>query len=433
MLQTNSSRFPGILDPASYIKEEATKCVACGLCLPRCPTYGLLHDEADSPRGRLSLMLALAKGDLPLNAKLDSHLARCLGCRACEKACPSYVSYGKSLDSARALIETSRNASASHETAAASMLRWLVEKPGRTRTLAKILRLYQKTGLQRLLRTSRVLELFGFAELEADLPPLGPRQPFAETYPARGRLAGRVAIFTGCLGQITDQQILISAIRLLNRIGYEVRVPSTQGCCGAMHLHNGETAKAAELMRRNIRAFAGDADAVLGVASGCTATLNEYAQYLDDDGTAASFSTRIVDINRFIAQASWPADISLRPLAKRIAVHDPCTLTNVLRQDDQPYRLLARIPEAEVIPLPGNSVCCGAAGTYHLTQPRIAEDLRAPKINDLGRLAADILVTSNSGCAMYLAAGLRNAGVAMEVTHPVVLLERQMENGTAQG
>jgi glycolate oxidase iron-sulfur subunit len=200
-----------------------------------------------------------------------------------------------------------------------------------------------------------------------------------------------------------------------------------------MHLHDGQTAKAAELMRRNTRAFAGMNDVILGLASGCTATLREYPKYLEDDGGTTAFSTRITDINQFIAQVPWPSDISLRPLAKRIAVHDPCTLTNVLRQEDKPYALLARIPGAVVIPLAENSICCGAAGTYHLTQPEIARQLRAPKINDLKRLAADILVTTNSGCAMYLAAGLRDAGLSIEVTHPVVLLDRQMQGENAHG
>ncbi|MHB8535416.1 MAG: (Fe-S)-binding protein [Sulfuricaulis sp.] len=414
------------MNPVSDIHHEAAKCVACGLCLPRCPTYGLLHDEAESPRGRLALMLALAKNDLPLEPRLESHLARCLGCRACERVCPSNVAYGKALDATRALIETSRGISAASTSKAARLLRWLVDKPDRTRTLGGILRLYQKSGLQWLMRTSRALRLFRLAELEADLPPVRSPRSFAEVYPVSHAPKGRVALFTGCLAQIADQQVLISAIRLLNRIGYEVHVPPGQGCCGALHLHDGQTGKAAELMRRNILAFAGAGDVILGVASGCTATLGEYAKYLEDDA-ALPFSARIMDINQFIAQQSWPSDISFRPLAKRIAVHDPCTLSNVLRQEDKPYALLARIPGAEIIPLADNAVCCGAAGSYHLTQVRIARQLRAPKIAQLERLGVDMLATSNSGCAMYLATGLRAAGLAIEVTHPVVLLERQIQ------
>ena len=372
-------------------------------------------------------MLALANGDLPLNARLESHLARCLGCRACEKACPSYVAYGKSLDTARAIINRTRTAPAPAATKAVNLLHWLVEKPGRTRTLGRILRLYQRSGLQSVLRASGALRLFGFAGLDADLARIQSELPPAEVYPARNNTRGRVAIFTGCLADVTEQQTLAATIRLLNHAGYEVRRPPDQGCCGAMHLHDGRPEIAAELMRRNIEAFAGSTDVIVGVASGCTATMNEYAKYLEDGGTAAAFSARVMDINQFIAQMPWPPDLSFRPLAKRIAVHDPCTMTNVLRQEDKPYALLARIPGAEIFPLPENSLCCGAAGTYHLSQEPLARRLRAPKIAHLKRLAPDILVTSNSGCAMYLAAGLREAGLAIEVIHPVVLIEKQLQ------
>ena len=401
--------------------------MACGLCLPHCPTYELLHDEAESPRGRLSLMLALAKNDLPLNARLETHLARCLDCRACEKVCPSYVAYGLALDSVRNLIESKRASTAKPANRSAALIQWLVEKPIRMRILGKILRLYQCTGLQWLLRKSRALQLIGLASLDAAIPKLAPRKNFTEIYPAQKKTKGRVAIFTGCQANITDQQTLASSIQLLNRLGYEVHVPPDQGCCGALHLHDGQTGKATGLMQQNIAAFANGKNTIVSVASGCAAMLGEYGKYLDDNESAQKFSGRIMDINQFLAGTTWPADISFRPLPRRIAVHDPCTLTNVLRQENKPYALLAKIPGAEIMALPENKLCCGAAGTYHLTQTPIAEQLRAPKIDHLRRLAPDILVTSNPGCATFLAAGLREAGLAIEVMHPVVLLEKQLQ------
>jgi glycolate oxidase iron-sulfur subunit len=415
------------LNPDFHIKNEAAKCVACGLCLPHCPTYELLRDEAESPRGRLSLMLALAKNDLPLNAKLESHLARCLDCRACEKVCPSYVAYGLALDSARNLIESKRASTAKPANRSVALIHWLVEKPVRMRILERILRLYQWTGLQWLLRKSRALQLIGLASLDAAIPELAPRKNFTEIYPAQRNSKGRVTLFTGCQANMADQQTLASSIRLLNRLGFEVHVPPDQGCCGALHLHDGQTVKATELMRQNISAFNKGSNAIISVASGCAATLGEYGKYLDGNDSARRFSGRIVDINQFLTDTTWPADITFRPLARRIAVHDPCTLTNVLRQENKPYALLAKIPGAEIFPLPENKTCCGAAGTYHLTQTQIAGQLRAPKIDHLKHLAPDILVTSNPGCATFLAAGLREAGLAIEVMHPVTLLERQME------
>jgi glycolate oxidase iron-sulfur subunit len=411
------------LNPDFHIKREAAKCVACGLCLPHCPTYNLLHDEAESPRGRLSLMLALAKNDLPLSAKLEAHLARCLDCRACEKVCPSNVAYGRALDSARALIESQRARPANRSVA---LIQWLVEKPARMRRLGKLLRLYQRTGLQWLLQKSHALRLVGLNGLDTAIPKLQARETFAEIYPAKNRPKGRIALFTGCQAGLADQQVLAASIRLLNRLGYEAHVPPEQGCCGALHLHGGQTTKAAELMRRNITAFTTGSDAIVSVASGCAATLCEYGRYLDNE-TAQKFSGRIRDVNQFLADSVWPENIAFHPLPRRIAVHDPCTMTNVLRQEDKIYALLEKIPGAEIIPLPENKVCCGAAGTYHLTQTPIAEQLRAPKINHLRRLAPDILVTSNPGCASFLAAGLREVGLAIEVMHPVTLLEKQLK------
>ncbi|BAV34631.1 glycolate oxidase [Sulfuricaulis limicola] len=415
------------MNPDLHIKREAAKCVACGLCLPHCPTYNLLHDEAESPRGRLSLMLALAKNDLPLSAKLESHLARCLGCRACEKVCPSYVGYGQALDAARALIASRRSANAKPANRSVALIQWLVEKPARMRVLGKLLRLYQATGLQWLLRKSHVLRLVGLSGLDAAVPKLQTQRTFAETCPTKNRPKGRIALFTGCQASLTDQQVLAASIRLLNRLGYETHIPPEQGCCGALHLHDGQTAKAAQLMRRNIAAFANGDDAIVSVASSCAATLCEYGKYPEGDESAGKFSGRIRDINQFLADAVWPENTAFHPLPGRIAVHDPCTMTNVLRQEDKIYALLGKIPGAEIIPLPENRICCGAAGTYHLTQAPIAEQLRTPKIDHLKRLAPDILVTSNPGCASFLAAGMREAGLAIEVMHPVTLLEKQLK------
>lgn len=415
------------LNPDFHIKHEAAKCVACGLCLPHCPTYELLHDEAESPRGRLSLMLALARNDLPLNAKLESHLARCLDCRACEKVCPSNVAYGLALDSVRHLIESRRTTGTKPVNRSVRLIQWLVEKPIRMQILGRILRLYQGTGLQWLLRKSHVLRLVGLTRLDNAIPKLASQKRFSEIYPAHKKTKGRVAIFTGCQANLVDQQTLASSIRLLCRLGYEVHVPPDQGCCGALHLHDGQARKATELMRQNTNAFTNGNDAIISVASGCAATLCEYGKYLDNDVAAQRFSGRIMDISQFLAGISWPTGISFRPLPGRIAIHDPCTLTNVLRQEDKPYALLAKIPGAEIFSLPENKVCCGAAGAYHLAETLIAEQLRAPKINHLKRLAPDILVTSNPGCATFLATGLREAGLAMEVMHPVTLLERQLE------
>lgn len=374
-------------------------------------------------------MLALEKADLPLSIKLESHLTRCLACRACEKVCPSYVPYGQILDSTRARIRNMPSSAKQRPHKIIRLLHWFIEDRKRIQIMGWILFLYQNLGIRRLLRMSHLLEYFGFSQWDENLTTITPQPSFAKIYPAKTATKKRIDLFIGCVARITDRQTLNASIRLLNRLGYEVRVPPTQTCCGALHLHHGDKDKYAEMAHKNIQAFSDGTEPILCTASGCTATLAEYANYFNktENQSSQQFSNRVMDINHFLANFAWSAHFSFRPLAKRIAVHDPCTLTNVLRQEKSPYVLLAQIPDVEIVPLPGNNQCCGAAGTYHLTESQIAQQLRAIKIAQLKKLAPDILITSNPGCAMYLMAGIREAGLSIEVMHPLVLLERQMD------
>jgi len=207
------------------------------------------------------------------------------------------------------------------------------------------LRLYQLSGLQRLLRSSRLLKMVGLARLESELPPIQPVRRWQTIYPARHKRKGRVALFTGCVTNLVDQDTLESAIRLLTHFGYEVLVPANQVCCGALHLHDGETVKADALMRQNIAAFEVDkVDAIISTASGCGAMLAEYGSIHSQESIARHFSSKVMDINQFLSEKPWPDEISLVPLKKRIALHDPCSLVNALHQQQPPYTLLKKIP-----------------------------------------------------------------------------------------
>jgi len=410
------------------IRSLADRCVACGLCLPLCPTYRKTRNEAESPRGRIALMRALANGELALTTGLISHLELCLACGACEKACPSHVAYGRLINASRASILFNHPLPFYQRWAHHIALGILTGETSALRGIGKFLRFCQQSGLLWLLRIAGALRLLGIAKLEAELPPIRRQVPWLPFYPSYGESRSDVALFTGCVANITDRETLEATIRVLNHFGYSVHVPPDQGCCGALHQHGGEPDKARSLMRRNIHAFpAGEMDAIITTASGCAATLGGYGQLLEDEAPARTFSSRIFDISQFLVGNTWPEHVSLNPLKKRIAVHDPCTLVNALRQPDKPYELLNKIPGAEIIPLPENNLCCGAAGAYHLRQPEMAESLRADKIEHLKRLGPDILATSNVGCAMYLAAGIREAGLDVEVLHPIVLLERQLQ------
>jgi glycolate oxidase iron-sulfur subunit len=387
------------------------------LCLPHCPTYRKTRDEAESPRGRISLMRALASGELSPSEKLTGHLDLCLACRACERVCPSEVPYGRLIDAARTQLAES------HDRVRRRGLFSLLIEP-RLRLLAGLLlRWYQRSSLQRLVRASGLLGSGRLAALESGLPDKISISKWQPEYPASGVQRGVVALFTGCVTDLLDNETLRSAIVVLNRLGYRVHVPAGQNCCGALHWHHGNSDLALPLMRKNLAAF-GDAryDAVLSCASGCGAMLSEYGQHLAG-GEHLAAKTR--DITAFLAAARWPEHLALNPLPKRVAVHDACLLRNALREERSPYQLLKRIPGAEIFPLPDNHLCCGAAGSYFLDHRDMAGQLRDDKVRHLRTMAPDILVTTNIGCALHLRAGIRAAGLNIEVVHPVALLARQ--------
>jgi glycolate oxidase iron-sulfur subunit len=235
-----------------------------------------------------------------------------------------------------------------------------------------------------------------------------------------------VALFTGCVTETLDQTTLVAGQRLLTQLGYDVLIPSGQTCCGALYQHEGEPAKSVKLMQQNLRAFdIADTQAVVSMASGCGAQLTEYPKYICGEW-AHQFAQRHKDICQFLAEQEWPPHLKLSALKAKVAVHSPCTLSHVLKQAEHPMTLLARIPEIELFDLPDNARCCGAAGSYVLLQPGMADELLADKMAHMERLRPDVVVTSNIGCALHFKSGLRKAGYNIEVMHPVSLLGRQL-------
>jgi glycolate oxidase iron-sulfur subunit len=293
------------------------------------------------------------------------------------------------------------------------------------RLASTLLRLYQRSGLQALARRSGLLSLLGLKRLEARLPKLNEPGRWREYYPPTGTRRADVALFTGCISDAFDAATAHAAITVLNALGYGVRVPAAQRCCGALHLHNGEPEQALRFAEANVAAFdAGAVEAIITTASGCGATLAEYDQRLPG---ADRFARKVVDISAFLAGVDWPESIRLMPLPRRVAIHDPCSLTHVLRQPDKPHTLLRRIPGIELVALPDAGRCCGAAGSYMVTHPGNADRLRDAKLDALDGLNVETLATSNIGCALHLAAGLRARGTPIEVIHPITLIARQLE------
>ncbi|MFP4246069.1 MAG: (Fe-S)-binding protein [Halochromatium sp.] len=425
----------------------ADQCVKCGYCLPHCPTFKLAHDEGESPRGRIALIQGWLGGEIADGPRLARHLDNCLECRACEPSCPSLVRYGALMDGARALREQRRP----------RWRRWLrraalalLTRPDGLRLLALVgigyrwLRLPRPwvAGLAKRWPVVRVLDPLAralrwprapvrsrwvqpapacYASARSAFAPSAPAQSGSARSGSAGTAAAgpeieaarvRPILFRGCVARLTDQPLEAAAQRLLARLGYPVEVPNDQVCCGAIHRHNGYPAQADQRLAINARRFG--ERVIIGLASACVAELREQG------------GLNAVEICRFLLDQPWPAGLQLRSLSARIAVHEPCSHRNQLRDQGAIDALLRRIPAATRIPLPGNDTCCGAAGTYLTEHPQIALALAEPKIEALRRLAPDYLVTTNTGCALHLAARLDEAGLAIPVLHPIQLIEQQL-------
>ncbi len=394
------------------------------------PDLSLVQIDEETPRRRIRTISKILLESQPISAEERRHLDNCVQCRACETVCPSRMAYGQLFDQAR--VQLSLKAVAEHskipfalslskgERDFGMLSKWMAKlafkliENKRWRTwLMPLLAVYLKSGLQKPLQRSGLLKKLHLAEAEALLgkPAL---QALAVSYPASGTKRGRVALFTGCIAEHFDRETLLAAIKLLNTIGYEVLVPPQQGCCGAIHQHNGQSA--AGLIDNNIAVFnALEVDAVLHTATGCGAMLSEYQ---NDDEAGQLFRQRLYDISDFLLK-HWPDDLQLTPSKLKVAVHEPCSQRNVLKNQQTVYALLQKIPGLSIVALADNPICCGAGGSYMLTHPDNAGQLRDLKRQAIGDSEADLVVSGNFGCEVYLNA---DGG---RVEHPLLLLARQ--------
>lgn len=388
----------------------AGQCVKCGLCLPHCPTYRLAATEAESPRGRIAFAQALAEGKLDPSASVLTHLDNCLACMACERVCPSQVKYGELITTTRAWLHGNKESGA---------LGRLVTRP---RLLGALLRVANLPVVRSVVRSGAMrvmLRPFGMDRALAELPRLPDVDAPTSRAPAQPR--GRVGLFLGCVAASVDRDAHAAARTLLSALDYDVVLPAGQGCCGALALHDGDAAQAERLASALRAAFAGTGvDTVLVSASGCFGTLRDHV--------FADSGIRVREIHEFLDADPRIATLKFRPLAERIAVHTPCTQRNVARADGAIARLLARIPQLQIAALPPQPGCCGAAGDYFLRRPDIADTLRAQTLDGALATRPAMLVTSNVGCRIFLGNGLHDRAAQIPVTHPLVLLARQLEN-----
>jgi glycolate oxidase iron-sulfur subunit len=386
--------------------EKLLTCVHCGLCQSACPTYLELGTEADSPRGRIHLMRALEEGRLEASPEVVRHLDLCLGCRACETACPSGVEYGALIEAARPWLERHR--------------------PPRARVARRLLaRALTTPWLRRI--------LFAPARLVAGVPWTSGWLSFAAALPRRrrgplpavlepeGAARGTAVLVTGCVADTLFADTNHATATLLRRAGVRVVVPRGQGCCGALPLHLGARVRTEVLARALARTLAAaGADWVVSNAAGCGALLREYDHLLPDDPAATSIARRARDALELLAELGLPA--APGSLARTVAVHDPCHLAHGQGVRAQVRALLATIPGVRLVELPESEVCCGSAGTYNLTEPAMARRLLERKLRHVAESGADVVAAANPGCLLQMRAGALARGMAVRVEHPVDLL-----------
>jgi glycolate oxidase iron-sulfur subunit len=411
-------------------KKYLNDCVHCGFCLPACPTYVLWGEEMDSPRGRIYMMRKMVDGDAPLDARFRIHMDNCLGCMACMTACPSGVQYNKLIEPTRAQIENNLPRSLGERLFRRSIFATFPH-PARLRMLALPLLVYQKSGLQSLVRKSGLTKHLPkrLAAMEALLPqvPSGlfRRQPAIvrpATPPRR-----RVGMLSGCVQRVFFPQVNEATARVLAAEGCEVVIPRGQPCCGALMLHSGLENEAAQLARKMIATFEhANVETIVINSAGCGSTMKEYGHLLRHDpawaGRAAAFSARCKDISEILSDLEPHA--MRHPLQARVAYHDACHLQHAQGVREQPRRLLAGIPDLDVAEIPEASLCCGSAGVFNLLQPDTAAQLGARKVDNLLSTGADIAASANPGCLLQLMNGLRSRGLkTMPAFHMVELLD----------
>ncbi|MDQ4077729.1 MAG: heterodisulfide reductase-related iron-sulfur binding cluster [Chloroflexota bacterium] len=405
------------LGPRGEAMAHAVKaCVHCGFCLSACPTYKVMGEEMDSPRGRIFLMKEVLEGNLELEETMP-YIDRCLGCMACVPACPSGVPYGELLTPFRAYAEARRTRTPL-ERITRAMVHESLPYPARFRIAAKLGRLAQP--LRRFLPDTFVAML---GLLPRQLPAAHSLPPF---YPAQGRRRARVALLVGCAQQVLAPEINWATLRVLARNGVEVVIPQGQGCCGSLALHDGEEKRALELASNNLRVFPSDVDAILTNAAGCGSGMREYPLLFAgsaEEELARTFAAKVEDVSLFLDALGLVEPLAL-PQPLTVAYHDACHLAHAQGVREAPRTLLSRISNLTLLEIPDGELCCGSAGTYNLEQPAIAHELGERKVRNVLATGADAVAMGNIGCMMQIQSHLEGLGHSMPVLHTVQVLDR---------
>ena len=408
-------------------------CVHCGFCLSTCPSYRVIGKEMDSPRGRIYLMDAINEGKIPLNEATVEHFDSCLGCLACVTTCPSGVQYDKLLVATRPQIE--RNYPRSLPDKLIRLIIFsLFPYPNRLRFLLAPLLVYQKLGLQKIVRSTNLLKIISprLAAMESILPKVTLKafqDNLPTIIPAQGEKRYRVGMILGCVQRLFFSPVNEATVRVLTANGCEVVIPKSQGCCAALPEHQGQTEQAQSLARQMIDSFADtEVDAVIINAAGCGHTLKEYGHILQDDAEyqekAQEFASKVKDVQEFLATVGLTA--KLLPITEEtltLVYQDACHLLHGQKISVQPRQLLKQIPQVKLVEPIDAALCCGSAGVYNMLQPEVAEELGNQKVQNLLNTGADLIASANPGCTLQINKHLEMQGKKIDVIHPIELLD----------
>ena len=411
----------------------AADCVHCGFCLPTCPTYVLWGEEMDSPRGRIYLMQAGLDGE-PMTDSMVRHVDACLGCMACVTACPSGVRYDLLIEATRAQVERRHRRPLADRLLREAIFA-LFPHPKRLRALRGPLTAYRRSGLQRLVQRSGLLDRLSpsLAAMESLAPPVRPGPVLPERVPARGERRVVVGMLTGCVQREFFPRVNAATARVLAMEGCDVVIPSDQGCCGALSLHSGREAEAQAFARRTVDTFeAAGVEHVVVNAAGCGSAMKDYADLLADDpayaGRAAALASKVRDVSEILAELGPVAD--RHPLPVTVAYHDACHLGHAQGVRSQPRQLLRGIPGLELREVADPEICCGSAGVYNLLFPEAAGELGDRKARTVLATGADLLVTANPGCLLQVKAAAERVGGRIGLAHTVEVLDASLRGRT---
>jgi len=427
---------PTIKLPIAPAEADLYRCVQCGLCLPACPTYVETKLETASPRGRLALMKAVSEGRVLLTPRVQEHQEMCVQCRACEAACPSSVPFGRVMEATRAQIEAGKRRSLVTSLARGLAFRVVLRRPALIHAIALGLKLYQRSGLQWLLRQTGILSALPLLRrMDAQAPTMRKTwgTPYRKALEPKGKATRQVALLSGCIMPYAFGRVHEATARVLLRNGCSVAVPNGQVCCGALHAHSGDLEGARDLARKNIDAFGKTGvETIIVNSAGCGAAMKEYGDLLKNDlqysERSAAFSAKVQDVNQYLA--AIPIVPPMGTVDRRVTYQDSCHLAHAQRIKDAPRSLLRSIRGLRLVEMEHADMCCGAGGAYSISQPEMSVRLLDTKMHAAAEVEPDIIATANPGCMIQLEAGVRQNGLNARVVHVVELLDEAYEAET---